>query len=113
MRSILMVMVTVVASMTLHHGAMAAGPAAHGHAQSHIEHEVDGDLCTQECPASSHSIPACCGMGLCLSGLPVNMREEQYLPRRNAQEVLDWGLQRWSLIERLDRPPKNSGRDEL
>ena len=109
MRSILMVMVTVVASMALHHGAMAAAPAAHGHAQSHIDHQAEGDPCAQECRVSSHSIPACCGMGLCLSGLPVGLHAERYLTRRNAADFLDPGLQPQSTMRRIDRPPKNFG----
>jgi hypothetical protein len=113
MRMILMVMVAVVASMTLHHGAMAAAPAAHDHAQLHVEHEVEDAACTQDCSVPSHSIPACCGMGLCLSGLPVTPQAEQYPPQRNATGVLDCGLLPRSFVGRIDRPPKISDRDEL
>jgi hypothetical protein len=113
MRMILMVMVAVVASMTLHHGAMAAAPAAHDHAQLHVEHEVEYAACTPDCSVPSHSVPACCGMGLCLSGLPVPPQAEQYPPRPNATGVLDCGLLPRSFVGRIDRPPKISDRDEL
>lgn len=113
MRMILMVMVAVVASMTLHHGAMAAAPAAHDHAQLHVEHEVEDAACTQECSVPSHSIPACCGMGLCLSGVPVIIQIEEFPLQRNSTSTLNCGLRAQSMSGRIDRPPKISDRDEL
>lgn len=112
MRIILMVMVAVVASMTLHHGAMATAPVAHDH-HLHADHQVEGAACTQDCSVPSHSIPACCGMGLCLSGVPVILQIEQFPLQRNATSTLDCSLRPQSMGGRIDRPPKISDRDEL
>jgi hypothetical protein len=112
MRMTVMLMVAVVASMTLHQSAMAAAPAAHDHAQLGIEHEVEGDACTRDCRVSPHSTPACCGMALCLSGLPVTPQAEQYPSRRNAPDFLNCGLRAQSFAGRIDRPPKNFVQDE-
>ena len=113
MRIILMVMVAVVASMTLHHGAMATAPVAHDHAHLHADHQVEGAACSQDCSVPSHSIPACCGMGLCLSGVPVILQVEQFPLQRNATSTLDCSLRPQSMGGRIDRPPKISDRDEL
>ncbi len=101
------------ASMTLHHGANGSCSRCAHHAPLHVEHEVEDAACTQECSVPSHSIPACCGMGLCLSGLPVTPQAEQYPPRRNATGVLDAACFHRSFVGRIDRPPKISDRDEL
>ena len=68
-RLMLAVMVAVIASMTLHHGAMAHVPTDHGHVGT-IDYRAQDTDCKSGCATHAHLFSACCGMGLCLSGLP-------------------------------------------
>lgn len=104
-RLILAVLVAVVASMTMHHGAMArsnglshAAAAAHHHA-SHA--------CIGSCEPERHSMPVCCGMGLCLSGMPA-APITTLPPLRPAIMVVGLSATKpqWPLV-RIDRPPKD------
>lgn len=112
-RVILLVMVAVVASMTLHHGAMASAPTAQNHAEARIAHPVEDAGCTVDCGTRPHSMPACCGIGLCLSGLPVAPSSELLAARKSVARVFHRGLIPKSLKSRIDRPPKGSARDEV
>lgn len=105
---ILVVMVAVVASMTLHHGAMASAPTAHDHVASHLDQRSEDAGCTGDCGTRSHSMPACCGIGLCLSGLPVTPQSKLLVEPESAAGFLDRGLIPKSVVSRIDRPPKNS-----
>ncbi|SMQ67735.1 hypothetical protein SAMN06295905_1569 [Devosia lucknowensis] len=103
-RLVLMVMVAVAASMTLHHGAMASGPVLSTSHASHEHHH--GDDCHGDCSGGVHSMPMCCGMGLCLSGLPVSPQASlRMAPVSVKVPEPDMTDPRWP-IDRIDRPPK-------
>lgn len=100
----LMVMVAVAASMSLHHGAMASGPTlSHDHSAAEHHHSDD---CEGDCGSTVHSMPICCGMGLCLTGLPSSPQAELHLATASSP-VADLAStdRRWP-ITRIDRPPK-------
>ncbi|UYN99387.1 MAG: hypothetical protein KIT02_15975 [Devosia sp.] len=96
-----LVAVAAILSMGLHHAAMAA-PAPVHHAPMAM-HAHDG---MPPAPAAPHTVMICCGLGMCLSGLPVSgpiALERRPLPMGRAiAGSLD---RRWTpgLIE---RPPK-------
>lgn len=110
LRTILIMMVAVIASMSLHHGAMAASPAAHDHSAAHLDLPVGEADCLVDCDARSHSMPACCGMGLCLSGLPVGPQSARFAPALVSDSSYHRNLSPRSWWSRIDRPPKNSVR---
>lgn len=110
MRVILIVTVAVVASMTLHHGAMASAPAAHDQVEAHIHHPSEAPDCTGVCGTRPHSMPACCGMGLCLTGLPAEPQSGLSAERQPAKPNFHRGLIPNFIVSRIDRPPKNSVR---
>jgi hypothetical protein len=104
---VLAVMLAVVASMTLHHGAMAEGSELDRHHIGLTSHHGDHS-CTADCTPADHSMPVCCGLGLCLSGMPVD-------PSDLLPEVSDTSLfgrvapaAPFWMYERIDRPPKVS-----
>ena len=103
-RLVLFAMVAVAASMTLHHGAMASGPKlAHTHGVA-AHHGAD---CHHDCEGAVHSMPICCGIGLCLTGLPV--KPENHLRIAPISSAIAGPLAidtRWP-IDRIDRPPKS------
>lgn len=107
-RVILLAMVAAVASMTLHHGAMASAAAAHHHVEAHVDHRSEDASCTGGCGTRAHSMPACCGIGLCLSGLPVAPQPEPCAEPRSVARAFEGSLPRKSVVIRIDRPPKNS-----
>lgn len=108
-RVILIVMMAVVASMTLHHGAMASAPEAHDHVEAHIHHPSDSD-CTGVCGTHPHSMPTCCGIGLCLTGLPAEPQSWRSAEPQPAKRLFHRDLIPNSIASRIDRPPKSSGR---
>jgi len=98
-RLIVAIMVAVLASMSLHHGAMASGPAAAHH---HID--ASGN-CGESC-SEPHDVIACCAMGLCLSGLPAAPRDGMLSATSSADHEMRADLApRW-MGKRIDRPPK-------
>lgn len=102
-RLILTIMVAVVVSLTLHHGAMASMAMTHGHVEHHHQ---SGQPCDVGCQPSSHSMPVCCAMGLCVSGItgaPMN----SLFPKATTDQVglLTSFVSRW-VAHRIDRPPK-------
>lgn len=103
---VLAVMVAVVASLTLHHSAMAVGTDFERYEITSSSHHA-GDTCAADCTSDYHTIPVCCGMGLCLSGTPVNPGD--LLPAMEGAmvfaDVTTPGPFR--VFERLDRPPKD------
>lgn len=102
LRMILIVMAAVVFSLTLHHGAMASTPTA----IEQVSHHDRGDDCGQDCGLRAHSIPACCGMGLCLSALPMSSQWSLAAVLVSAAGLAIFGLSpRWP-PNRIDRPPK-------
>lgn len=103
LRMILIVMAAVVSSLTLHHGAMASTPLA----IEQMSHHDRGADCGQDCSLRSHSIPACCGMGLGLSALPAVSQSSLSAVRKSAAGLAIFGMSsRWP-PNRIDRPPKN------
>ena len=106
-RLVLAVMVAVLASLTLHHGAMARGGDLERHAITSSSHH-GGNACVADCTSDQHSMPVCCGMGLCLSSMPVDPGD--MLPEMlgaNAIAHLTAPGPFW-MFDRLDRPPKDS-----
>ncbi len=105
LRVVLLAMLAVVASMTLHHGAMAGSlplEAAHHHLGESSPH-CHGDECEK-----GHAMPACCGMGLCLSALPVGPGASVLRLERQAPLALGIPIAvRWAHLG-IDRPPKVS-----
>lgn len=98
-----MVIVAVVVSMTMHHGAMASSPAL-GTTMAH--HHSDHGDCEGACLSDAHGVVACCGMGLCLSALPVAA-----IASMPAYAATDHGIGLLGVIPRqawgrIDRPPK-------
>ena len=110
MRVIFVVMVAVVISMTLHHGAMASAPTAHDHVEAHLDQGWEDARCTGDCGTRPHSMPACCGIGLCLSELPVAPQSELLAEPKSVARAFQRGLLPKSVVNRIDRPPKNSVR---
>lgn len=104
-RVVLLILVAVVVSMTLHHGAMARSISTpHTHATSH--HNT-GDECAGTCVPERHSMPVCCGMGLCLSGLPAAPLAVLMIEAPAARfPILSADRARWATV-RIDRPPKD------
>ncbi|MAN44763.1 MAG: hypothetical protein CMF04_00955 [Hyphomonas sp.] len=105
-RLVLAVMVAVVASMTLHHGAMAQGSALDRHQIASTSHHGD-HACVADCTPADHSMPVCCGMGLCLSGMPVDPAD--LLPEVSDTSVfaqVATAAPIW-MYDRIDRPPKD------
>jgi hypothetical protein len=104
-RLVFAVMVAVVASMTLHHGAMAQGSELDRHQVASTSHD-GGHACFADCTPTDHSLPVCCGMGLCLSGMPVDpadLLQELSNTARFAQLTTAGPLK---MRSRIDRPPK-------
>jgi hypothetical protein len=102
LRMILVIMAAVISSLTLHHSAMAS---THSITEQLSHHERGAD-CGWECSPPPHSMPACCGMGLCLSGLATAAQSSFASPRLSAKASAIFGMSlRWPL-NRIDRPPK-------
>jgi len=97
---LLAIMVAVVLSMTMHHSAMAAQPIALHH---HME-QSDGNHCHKAKCQHGHSMPECCGMGLCLAAIPVG---SVMCPAMHEQAQPQWVPQSMALwvYNRIDRPP--------
>lgn len=110
LRTILIVMVAVIASMTMHHGAMATSPPPHDHSIAHLSLHAGESACLVECDGQSHSMPICCGMGLCLSGLPVEPQPGHLAPSLDSPGSYSCNLSPRHRSSRIDRPPKNSVR---
>lgn len=105
-RLVLAVMVAVLASLTMHHGAMAQGGDFERHAITSSSHH-GGDACVADCTSDHHSMPVCCGMGLCLSGMPVDPGD--ILPKMSGNDAYAYVIVPgpiW-LLQRIDRPPKD------
>jgi hypothetical protein len=103
LRMILIVMAAVVSSLTLHHGAMASTPTA----IEQVSHHDRGADCGQDCSPPSYAMPACCGMGLCLWGLPLVSQSSLSAPLQAAKGSAIAGMaSRWP-PNRIDRPPKH------
>ena len=103
-RLIVAVMLAVVVSLSLHHGAMGAG-TVHAQAPFHT-HLTDAELCGSNCPADPQGISACCGIGLCLSALPVAPQQGMTLPPSSTlASLLKNGVEQ-IVAGRIDRPPK-------
>lgn len=103
-RLIAAVMLAVVVSLSLHHGAMGAG-TLHAQAPFHM-HLTDTELCGGNCPADPRGISACCGIGLCLSALPVALQQGMRLPPSSTlASLLKNGVEQ-IVAGRIDRPPK-------
>tara|TARA_R110002124_G_scaffold252463_5_gene417844 strand:+ start:2956 stop:3393 length:438 start_codon:yes stop_codon:yes gene_type:complete len=105
-RLVLAVMVAVVASMTLHHGAMAQGSELGRHQIASTSNH--GDLaCFADCTPTDHSMPVCCGMGLCLSGMPIDPAELLPELSNTARFAKLTTARPLEMRSRIDRPPKN------
>jgi hypothetical protein len=105
-RLLLAVMVAVLASLTLHHGAMARGGEFERQAITSSSHHAGG-ACIADCRSDDHSMPVCCGMGLCLSSMPVDPGD--MLPVMLGADAHAYVLvptPEW-LLQRIDRPPKD------
>lgn len=103
----IVIMLAVLASLTLHHGAMASQPAAGHHVQQNHVHS--GDACVSPpCGQQHHTLPECCGLGLCLAALPVPAVAETPGRSGGSHQLMPLHVDvRWP-IHRLDRPPRNS-----
>lgn len=104
-RFVLLVMLAVVTSMTLHHGAMASPSGVPFQAMS-SQHHHHQEACFGDCSSHTHSMAVCCGTGQCLSSLPAAPRPiaaDWHMSPDDAELV---GLgPRW-LSHRIERPPK-------
>lgn len=103
-RLIVAILVAVVSSMTLHHGAMARSDGM-PIAPVGAHHQIDSS-CTDGCGTDRHSMPVCCGMGLCLSGMPV--APIATLPVERTSDIFSEPTEFrpcWVFV-RIDRPPK-------
>ena len=105
-RLILAIMVTVVVSMTMHHGAMALDTYHAGHPIAGQAHHVSDRPCEGDCAGDSHGMPTCCGMGLCLSGLPVPPQASLLAELGTPAVTWGEGLEPRAIVFRIDRPPK-------
>lgn len=105
-RLVLAVMVAVLASLTMHHGAMARGGDFERQVITSSSHH-GGDACVADCTSDHHSMPVCCGMGLCLSGMPVDPGD--MLPEMSGTDAFAYVIASGPirLVPRIDRPPKD------
>jgi hypothetical protein len=99
-------MVTVVVSMTMHHGAMASEMDHAGHHPVGQAHHVSDQPCAGDCAGDSHGMPTCCGMGLCLSGLPVPPQAGLAVKLGASTSPFGRVLEPRAVVFRIDRPPK-------
>lgn len=106
-RLVLVIMLAVVASMTIHHGAMAS--VIDTPQLQHAHHENHG-TCAGDCEPRTHSMPVCCAMGLCLSALVGNDYSEPFAVRHDDVGGLVASVMPRQTSERIDRPPKPSVR---
>lgn len=106
LRLILAIMVTVVLSMTMHHGATAWDMDHAGHHPVGQSHHVSDQPCEGDCAGDSHGMPTCCGMGLCLSGLPVPPQASLLAELGTPAVTWGQGLEPRPVVFRIDRPPK-------
>ncbi len=107
MRLIIAVMLAVVSSMTLHHSAMASQfSVAHHQHQDQVHH--DNDCGALACEQQHHTLPECCGMGLCLAALPGPAATTPPDWNRSPHHPLATHVDVNWPIERLDRPPRHS-----
>ena len=106
MRLIVVVMLAVVASMTMHHGAMASDAGHHGYSPADLQHRVSDTDCDGDCTGGAHELLACCGMGLCMSVLPV-APEAAVSPTPQTPMLPNYaGIDPRPTYARIDRPPK-------
>ena len=105
-RLMLAVLVTVVVSMTMHHGAMALDMDHAGHHIAVAGHHVSEQPCLDDCARDSHGMPTCCGIGLCLSGLPVPPQASLLAELGTPAVTWGQGLEPRAAVFRIDRPPK-------
>ncbi|KKC34494.1 hypothetical protein WH91_02495 [Devosia psychrophila] len=105
-RVVLVVMLAVVASMTMHHGAMASDAGRHGYSSADLQHRVSDTDCDGDCTGEAHELLACCGTGMCMSGLPI-AQQAAVRPVPKAPIIPNHvGIDpRWT-YSRIDRPPK-------
>lgn len=102
-RLVLVIMLAVVASMTIHHGAMASVISTSQSEHAHHEHH---GTCAGECEPRTHSMPVCCAMGLCLSALIGNDCSEPFAMRQDDVSGLVASVVPRQTSDRIDRPPK-------
>lgn len=107
LRIVIAVVLAVISAMTLHHSAMASqlAVAQHQH-QDHVDH--DGDCGVLACEQQHHTLPECCGVGLCLAALPgpaaTTPPNWNRFPHHPVAAHVDVN---WPVF-RLDRPPRHS-----
>lgn len=94
------IMAAVVSTLSLHHGAMAAPPTV-------IEAVTHHD-CGKDCGLAMQPMPACCGVGLCLSGLPSAFQQSLAAPLQSAKGYQMSGMAPCWPLNRIERPPKIS-----
>jgi hypothetical protein len=111
--AIVIVMAAVTISLTLHHGVMANSPAEHDHSIAHLLQPAGEPVCLVNCHDRSHSMPVCCGMGLCQSGLPVGPQPVHAPPSLGSTDFYYCALSPRHSSSRIDRPPKNPVRDAV
>ena len=105
-RVVIVVMLAVVASMTMHHGAMASDAGHHGYSSADLQHRVSDTDCYVDCTGEAHELLACCCTGMCMSGLPV-APQAAVLPAPKTPLLSTYaGIDPRSTYARIDRPPK-------
>lgn len=104
---IIAVVLAVVSTMTLHHSAMASQLAV-AHHQHQTQTHTNDDCGVLACEQQHHTLPECCGMGLCLAALPgpaaATSPTWSQLPRHPVATHVDVS---WPVV-RLYRPPRHS-----
>lgn len=104
---IIAVVLAVVSVMTLHHSAMASQLAvAHHQHQDHVR--PDQDCGRLACEQHHHTLPECCGMGLCLAALPGPAAATPPTWNRSPRHPVATHVNVSWPIARLDRPPRHS-----
>ncbi len=104
-RLVLAMLIAVVASLTFHHGTMASQvtpPTAHH--GSHGHHQQT-DLVGLD---DHHALPACCGVGLCLSALPVTYTANALFEPSSTPAPIKLQVATSWPRDRIDRPPRFS-----
>ncbi|QQR40079.1 hypothetical protein [Devosia rhizoryzae] len=109
MRAMMAIMFAVVLSMTLHHGTMAvAAEQPTGHAYSMAGHH-GAEECVGVC-GDAHELLVCCGMGLCLSGLPAAPHTTVPIELQANYASEPRTIEPRRSTDRIDRPPKSLDR---
>jgi hypothetical protein len=104
---VLAIAALIVSSLTRHHGAMARDFSFETPGIIASSHHAADARSADRCTSDRHSIPVCCGMGLCLSGIPPKT-DDVLSKLSNADALAHLPCpEPFRMFDRIDRPPKD------